>query len=250
MLDNLENRPDLISQRVAEAPSQPVHVDEEPEERLSLGSTLRELIETVLFILLVFFIVRGLVQNFRIDGSSMEPNLHNDEYILVNKVLYFHFDSNAPLRLLPGNDDLPPRTIYPLRMPRRGDVVVIEAPRSDYDVDGETRDYIKRVIGLPGETVMVRDGKVFINNEPLEEPYLPPGLRTDCNGGRLCESYTVPPNTVVVMGDNRGNSQDSRSWNAEPGLPLSQVVGRAWVSYWPQDRWGVIPAPTYAMDQE
>src|SRR3954453_19420992 len=93
------------------------HVEqrEQPEENGSIGNTVRELIETVLFILLIFFIVRGLVQNFRIDGSSMEPNLHNDQYILVNKVLFFHFDTSAPLRLLPGYHTLPAHTIYPLR---------------------------------------------------------------------------------------------------------------------------------------
>jgi len=248
MLDNIPGGPEAHGQRAGEAPWLPVAMDEPAEETVSLGSTIRELLETVLFILLVFFIVRGLVQNFRIDGSSMEPNLHDDQYILVNKVLFFHFDSNAPLRLLPGNEELETQTIYPLRTPQRGDVVVLEAPPTDYDSEGTTRDYIKRVIGLPGETVLVRDGKVFVNGQQLDEPYLPPGTRTDCGTGTLCEPYVVPTNTVVVMGDNRGNSQDSRSWNAAPGLPLEQVVGRAWVSYWPQDHWGVIPAPTYAAD--
>lgn len=219
---------------------------DQAEDIGSMGSTIRELIETVLFILLIFFIVRGLIQNFRIDGSSMEPNLHNDQYILVNKVLFFHFDMNAPLRLLPGYHTLPAKTLYPLRMPKRGDVVVLEAPPSDYDTT--SKDYIKRVIGLPGETLIVRDGKVYVNGKELQEPYLPAGQRTDCGTGKLCESYVVPPDTVVVMGDNRSNSQDSRSWNADPGLPLEHVVGRAWVSYWPQNRWGVIPAPSYAAD--
>ena len=237
-------RDDHSNQRDGEQPWRPFEATERQEEYGSIGSTVRDLIETALFILLIFFIVRGLVQNFRIDGSSMEPNLHNDQYILVNKVIFFHFDSNAPLRLLPGYHNLPARTVYPLRMPRRGDVVVLEAPPTDYDPTA--KDYIKRVIGLPGETVLVQDGQVFINGQPLEEPYLEGEQRTDCGTGKLCQPYVVPPNTVVVMGDNRGNSQDSRSWDAEPGLALEHVVGRAWVSYWPQDRWGVIPAPTYA----
>ncbi len=244
MLNDISRPPD--PQGAGEQPWHSSMSVEQPEEAGSIGGTVRELLETVLFILLIFFIVRGLVQNFRIDGSSMEPNLHNDQYILVNKVVFFHFDSNAPLRLLPGYRNLPSHTIYPVRMPDRGDVVVLEAPSSDYD-DTE-KDYIKRVIGLPGETVLIRDGKVYVDGELLDEPYLPPNQRTDCGTGGLCESYVVPPNTVVVLGDNRGNSQDSRSWNAEPGLPLDHIVGRAWVSYWPQDRWGVIPAPTYAAD--
>jgi signal peptidase I len=224
----------------------PTERHEQPAERGSIGNTLRELVETVLFILLIFLIVRGLVQNFRIDGSSMEPNLHHNQYILVNKVLFFHFDSNAPFRLLPGyRNTLPRRVVYPIRMPRRGDVVVLEAPPSAYDSEG--RDYIKRVIALPGETVLVRDGKVYVNNTELDEPYLPPDHRTDCGTGRLCHPYTVPPGHVVVFGDNRSNSQDSRMWEGEPGLPLDRVVGRAWISYWPRNSWGIIPAPAYAL---
>jgi signal peptidase I len=230
-------------QRLGERPWETVEADDEPTP--SVGATARELIETVLFILLVFFILRGVVQNFRVDGQSMEPNFHTGQYILVNKIIYFHFDANAPLRLLPGQGDLPERVIYPFRMPERGDVVVLEAPTSDFD--GGTVDYIKRVIALPGETVQVRDGKVFINNQPLPEHVDEGGYlreRTECY--RLCEPYVVPPGSVVVMGDHRSNSQDSRSWGAEPGLPLDRVVGKAWVSYWPRDYWGIVPNPSYA----
>lgn len=243
MLNDLQGTSDQTGQRAGEQPWRPQSY-EQPEDGGGVGGTIRELVETVLFILLIFFIVRGLVQNFRIEGPSMEPNLHSDQYIFVNKVVFFHFDVNAPLRLLPGYRSMPSRTVYPIRMPQRGDVVVLEAPTTEYDSD--EKDYIKRVIGLPGETVLVRDGKVFINGTMLDEPYLPAGQRTDCGSRSLCEPYVVPANTVVVMGDNRANSQDSRSWDAEPGLPLDRIVGRAWVSYWPQDYWGLIPSPTYA----
>ena len=80
---------------------------------LSFGATVRELIETVLFILLVFFIFRGVLQNFRIDGQSMEPNFKHHQYIWVNKLIYFHFDANAPMRVLPGQHHLPTKQIYP-----------------------------------------------------------------------------------------------------------------------------------------
>src|SRR3990170_1593492 len=98
MLENqpLNNQPP--GQHIDEQSMHSADHRDQPNEYSSIGSTIRELIETVLFILLIFFIVRGLVQNFRIDGSSMEPNLHTDQYILVNKVLFFHFDSNAPFR--------------------------------------------------------------------------------------------------------------------------------------------------------
>lgn len=228
------------TQRVGERPWEPIE-DEEPTP--SVGTTARELIETVLFILLIFFIFRGIVQNYRVDGASMEPNFHTDQYILVNKIVFFHFDANAPLRLMPGRHDLPPRVVYPFRMPQRGDVVVLEAPTTD--VSGNSLDYIKRVIGLPGEVVQIKEGKVFINGQPLEEQaYLLDS--TDCLSGPLCDPYVVPPGTVVVMGDHRSNSQDSRSWGAEPGLPLNRIVGKAWFSYWPYRQIGTIPTPTYA----
>lgn len=232
-------------QRLGERPWEPPA--EEDEAVPSVSTTARELIETVLFILLVFFILRGVVQNFRVDGQSMQPNFQTNQYILVNKIIFFHFDANAPLRLLPGERNLPPREIYPFRMPRRGDVVVLEAPTNE--VDGQSVDYIKRVVALPGEKVQVKDGRVYINDKPLDESAQDGGYlseATDCLSGPLCEPYVVPPNSVVVMGDNRSNSQDSRSWSAEPGLPLDRIVGKAWVSYWPRNEWGVIPNPTYA----
>ncbi|MDP9309811.1 MAG: signal peptidase I [Chloroflexota bacterium] len=233
------------TQRLGERQWEPVEDEETPVP--SVGTTARELIETVVFILLVFFILRGVMQNFRVEGPSMEPNFHSNQYILVNKIIFFHFDANAPLRLLPGRQDVPPKVIYPFRLPQRGDVVVLEAPNGDGN--GEQIDYIKRVVGLPGETVQVKDGKVYINGQPMEESLQSGGYlnqATDCQNGPLCQPYVVPPNTVVVMGDNRNNSQDSRSWNAEPGLPLDRIVGKAWVSYWPRDEWGVIPTPSYA----
>jgi signal peptidase I len=201
-------------------------------------SVARELLETAVFILLVFLIVRGVVQNFKIEGQSMEPNLHSGQYILVNKIVYFHFDLNAPLRLLPGNGDLAPRIVYPFTMPNRGDVVVFEYPR-DF-----SKDYIKRVIALPGETVEVRDGRVYVDGALMDEPYLQ-GAATTCRVEDACARgpVTVRPGMIFVMGDNRANSSDSREWNE---LPLDRVIGKAWVSYWPQEHWGVIDTPIYA----
>jgi signal peptidase I len=211
------------------------------EERMapSARGVVKELLETAIFILLVFLIVRGVIQNFKIEGQSMEPNLHTGQYILVNKIVFFHFDLNAPLRLLPGNGDLTPKIVYPFHMPRRGEIVVFEYPRD------MSKDYIKRVIGLPGDTVMIREGLVYVNGELLDEPYLQ-GVPTTCRGDDACNGgnpITVPAGTLFVMGDNRANSSDSREWGA---LPLEGIIGKAWVSYWPRDYWGVIPSATYA----
>ena len=196
-------------------------------------SAVRELLETALFILLVFLLVRGLVQNFIIDGSSMEPTLHTDQYILVNKLIYYHFDLNAPLRLLPGNEDLPPRVLYPFHAPQRGEIVVFEYP---FNI---TKDYIKRVIGVAGDVVDVRDGVVYVNGEQVFEPYLN-GVETRCFRGNACADgpITVPEGHIFVMGDNRVNSSDSREWDA---LPLERVIGQAWLIYFPFSDWAPVP---------
>lgn len=207
----------------------------------SVRSVVKEMLETAIFILLIFFIVRGIVQNFKIEGSSMEPSLHSGQYILVNKLVYFHFDVNEPMRLLPGNDNLLPNVVYPFHKPQRGDVVVFEFPNDP------SKDYIKRVIGLPGETVEIRDGDVYINNHLLDEPYLQ-GAPTVCSANAECGRgpVVVPHNAIFVMGDNRSNSSDSREWSA---LSLDHVVGKAWVLYYPISDWGVVPHRTYAIDR-
>jgi signal peptidase I len=212
-----------------------------PQRQPRVRSMVRELLETAIFILLVFFIVRGIVQNFKIEGSSMEPTMHNSQFILVNKLIYFHFDINAPMRLMPGQENLPQRIIYPFHQPQRGDIVVFEYPR---DV---SKDYIKRVIALPGETVAFRDQQVFVNGELLDEAYLQ-GTPTYCYSGEPCngQDYVVPQGTIFVMGDNRTNSSDSRDWGA---LPFDRVIGQAWVVYYPFDDWGLVPHYTYAADE-
>lgn len=205
---------------------------------LRVRGIVRELLETALFILLIFFIVRGIVQNFKIEGSSMEPTLHTGQYILVNKLVYFHFDLNAPFRLLPGQEDLAQRVIYPFYQPRRGDIVVFEYPQ---DV---TKDYIKRVIGLPGDQVEIRDGQVFVNSIQLDQTYLL-GAPTYCVVGYACQSgpLTIPEGHIFVMGDNRSNSSDSREWGP---LPFDRVIGQAWVIYYPVAEWGLVPHHTHA----
>ena len=129
----------------------------------------------------------------------MVPTLHNNQYLIVNKLSY-HFAE-----------------------PRRGDIVVFRFPHDP------SRDFIKRIIALPGEAVEVHSGQVFINEQLLEEPYVraPP-----------LYSYprrTVPPGEYFVLGDNRNNSSDSRSWG---WLPQEYVIGKAWLSYWPLDWFG------------
>lgn len=192
---------------------------------------IRELIELVVFVVLLFFLVRGVLQNFVIEGISMEPTLHQNQFILVNKLAYTHFDLNAPLRLV--DPSAPVNVIYPFGMPKYGDIVVFEYPN---DI---SKDYIKRIIGLPGDEVSVRDGVVFVNGQQLAEPYLQ-GAPTYCQSYDLCanESVFVDQDAFFVMGDNRENSSDSREWGM---LPIDRMIGQAWVVYWPSNEISLIP---------
>lgn len=190
---------------------------------------IKDILETVLMVVLLFFVMRGLIQNFRIEGSSMSPTMHTQQYILVNKAIYLHFDVNAPLRLLPGRGDLPAKMIYPFHPPERGDIVVFHAPVEAHDEPD--KDYIKRVIGVAGDAISVRDGGIWLNGVRLNEDAYLTNVVTSCQ--RYCE-LRVPSGYIFVMGDNRSFSSDSRSWGL---LPLENVVGKAWFSYWPRASW-------------
>ncbi len=200
---------------------------EAPARQGTLWAWFREILETILFTLLVFFLVRSVIQNFKVEGNSMEPNLHSGQYIIVNRVEYLHLDLNFFRRLL--GERVEPNLVYLFHAPRRGEIVVFEYPKDT------SRDYIKRVIGLPDETIEIRNGRVLINGVPLFEPYLNDAARAQTGN---MPPMQIPSNAVFVMGDNRGNSSDSRIWGP---LPLERIVGKAWVIYWPQQYWGVIP---------
>ncbi|MCL4393516.1 MAG: signal peptidase I, partial [Chloroflexi bacterium] len=120
---------------------------------------------------------------------------------------------------------------YMLHPPERGDVIVFVPPTSS------SRDFIKRVIGLPGDHIQILNGRVFVNDQPLQEPYpLNPASYT-------FGEVTVPPGQYFVLGDNRNNSSDSHSWGT---VPFPQIIGKAWVTYWPPQVMGLVPTYSYA----
>ena len=187
-----------------------------------MRSALWEILETIILALALFWGVQMVAERFRVVGSSMEPSLKEGEYLLVNKAVYFQLPSP-----ISPNLSLP---FSPFHPPKRGDIVVLRSPQNP---SGPFN--IKRIIGLPGEVVEVKDGKVDINGEPLDEPFV-----------REATRYTAPPTTVppdyyYVLGDNRNNSIDSHVWGL---VPRQNIVGKAWVTYWPADKWGL--APNYA----
>lgn len=196
----------------------------------------RELAETVVLALLIFFAVRGLVQNFRVEGSSMEPSLHDSQYLLVNKAIYFRLDMDKVHTVLPFVDGDGEEKRHLFRSPRRGDVIVFRYPQDP------SRAFIKRVIGVPGDTVEVRDQTVFINGNPLAEDYI---LATP---NYVYGPKTVPAASYFVLGDNRHNSFDSHQWAQScPAsqqtcefVPEANIIGQAWLSYWPFDSLGFV----------
>jgi signal peptidase I len=197
---------------------------------------VREIVETLLLALVIFVGVRLVVLNFRVDGSSMIPNLHDREMLLVNRNVYFHFDANRLRNLLPGEDRDGEDVTYLFHPPERGDIVIFEPP-----VDDPEKPYIKRVIGLPGETVQVRGGNVYIDGVELNEPYIEDDI-TDCGGSATCPEETVGEGEVYVMGDNRQNSSDSRGFGP---VDVDSIIGKAWITYWPMDEIGLVPHYDY-----
>lgn len=164
---------------------------------------VREVLETLVPAILIALLINVFVgQATRVDGQSMEPSLHTNQRLVVEKLSYrFHG-------------------------PERFDVVVLKVASQANEL------LIKRVIGLPGETVEVKDGKVYIDGRPLDEPFLAGDTRPGRHG-----RVVVPPLHVYVMGDNRDHSNDSRSFGP---VAIDNIVGRAWISYWPLEDLGPI----------
>ena len=176
-----------------------------------LGAFFMDILEVIVLAVGIFLIVYLLIlRPHKIKGQSMHPNFPDGEYLLTEKVSYYRND------------------------PQRGDVIVFKPPISEDE-------FIKRVIALPSETVMVQGGKVYINDTELKEDY----IKVDTNpSGFLAEGqkYTVPAENYFVMGDNRPHSSDSRSWGP---ITKKVITGKAWVIYWPTRLSGFVPKPKY-----
>jgi signal peptidase I len=175
-----------------------------------------EIVQTLVLTVVIFLAVQAFVaQPFQVKQSSMEHTLEPNQYVLVDK--------------------LTPR----FGGYHRGDIVVFTPPDTFASEDGTP--FIKRVVGLPGETVDVRDGDVYVDGQRLDESYLFEGQGTPASTGR--EEWTVPAGDVFVMGDHREASADSRVFGP---VSESAIIGRAWLRYWPLPLFGVLGAPTYA----
>ena len=190
----------------------------------------REILETAILTLIIFLSVRALVLNFKVEGLSMAPTLTHGQYLLVNRAIYFSLDDDLAQRVWAQAPALDGR-VYLFNPPQRGDIVVLWPPSSS------DRPYIKRVIGLPGETVAIKDGVVTINGVPLDETY------TKAPPSYVMAPRKVGPGEYFVLGDNRNNSSDSHLFGP---VPADHIVGKAWLSYWPAAEFGPLPDATYA----
>jgi signal peptidase I len=187
-------------------------------------SVVREYFETIVVaVILALFMRTFVVQAFKIPTGSMEPNLLIGDHLLVNKFVFAPTLSSAERALLPAADI------------RRGDIVVFKYP------EDPERDFIKRVIGLPGETLELRERRILVNGRAIDEPYAhyltrPQGFTgVDGASDDVRVRYgpvVVPAGSVFVMGDNRDNSQDSRYWGF---LPKENIKGKALLIYWSFD---------------
>jgi len=195
--DYSQSMADLLTPTEETAPVAP------PKQPSALWVLLRELLETIVLSLIIFLLIRQVIQNYRIESHSMQPNFYEGQFILVNKLA------------------------FKLGEPERGEVIVFHNPNNVEE------DYIKRVIGLPGDTIEIRDQTVYINGEVFHEPYQINPFRPD----EYFPPTLVEPGTLFVMGDNRNNSSDSRRIGA---IPEELIVGQAWLRVWPLDHWGLI----------
>jgi len=163
-------------------------------------SILKEVIETLILAVVLFVGINAVVARIRVDGESMEPTLTSGEYVMVN------------------------RLSYRIGTPHRGDIIVFHFPGDPQE------EYIKRVIGLPGDDILVRNGQVYINGQLLNESYI--NVKINYTG-----TWHIPDGQLFVLGDNRNNSSDSHDWGT---VPMDYVVGKAVLVYWPPADWGLV----------
>ena len=163
----------------------------------------REIAITIVLALIIFFVARTTIQTYEVFMTSMEPNFTEGDRVVVNKAVYWFGE------------------------PQRGDVIIFEEP------NGTEEDFIKRIIGIPGDTVEIKNGAVYVNGIRLQEPYVmaPPAY--------TMATITVPEDRYFVLGDNRNYSNDSHNgWFVEE----DKIHGKAWLITWPPDSWKVVPS--------
>ena len=191
-------------------------------DSVSQGKVIRELLLTAVVSFAVFLIIHSIIENFRVDGTSMVPTLVDGQHLIANKFLYVRVNLDSLKRVNPsGRSPNDSSAFFAFHPPKYGDVIITVFPKDP------SRDVVKRVIGLPGDVIEIDSGQVIRNGGRLDEPYV---AHRDT---RTFEAVVVPDNSYYVLGDNRPVSSDSRHWGF---VSDEHIIGRAWLSYWPSDR--------------
>tara|TARA_B100000029_G_scaffold331535_1_gene323808 strand:+ start:718 stop:1308 length:591 start_codon:yes stop_codon:yes gene_type:complete len=184
-----------------------------------MKSTVFEILETLAFALVVLFLMQTAVANYKVDLYSMDETLKPGDRLVVNRLLYAHVSENRFIDAVSfWQDGEQDGSSFLFHTPRRGEIIVFKFPM---DI---SKDYVKRIIGLPGELIAIKRGQVLVDGEPLTEPYVVHNDRSNMN------PILVPEDTYFVLGDNRDVSSDSRNWGV---VPLDNIVGKVWLRYWP-----------------
>ncbi len=190
-----------------------------------VSNIFREFVEAIVLALVVFVAIQTSIQNFKVEGSSMHPTLEGGQYLLVNKLVYFQVDPERWSRIVPFWKVDNSERSFASQGPKRGEVVVFH-----YPID-PSRDFVKRVIGLPGDRVEIHAGTVLVNGQAVDEPYI------TAHGTSGMEPLELGDGEYFVLGDNRRGSNDSRNWGP---VPEDDILGKVWMVYWPLSNWGIL----------
>lgn len=182
----------------------------------------REIAEAVTLAAIVFLLLQTTVRNFKVDGSSMDPTLVHGQYLLVNRLVYLNVEMGRLSTIIPFWNVEVESSRHAIHPPRRGEIIVFEFP--DKNPNNPRKDFVKRVVGLPGETIRIHHGEVLVDEQLLDEPYLAE------NGRSNSHEITLGEGEYYVLGDNRNYSSDSRAWGV---VPKENVKGKVWMVYWP-----------------
>ena len=189
---------------------------------------LKELVEAVAIALVVFFALQVGMRNYVVEGSSMNPTLHDQERMFVNRLAYLRVDMQRVSELVPFWQVEKEDARFLFSPPQQGEIVVFQYDRANPDTP-----LVKRVVATPGQVVEIRRGVVYVGGDPLDEPYIDDEVR----GDESMRPLQLEHDEYFVLGDNRIHSYDSRAWGP---LPQENIIGRAWITYWPFSDLGVL----------
>ena len=196
--------------------------------------SLLDVVKALALAAVFFFVVQAVVQNYQVLGQSMEPNLHSGQHVIVNKAAYMSLDVEGLSKFIPFYDADEGSEFHLFGEPERGDVVVIRSPQ-----EMEKR-LVKRIVALPGDSLEIEDGIVKINGHSISEPYV-------LGNTRDRDESTIPEGHYFVLGDNRPRSNDSNSFGP---IYKSQIIGKAWLAYWPPGDFGPVDSFTIEPESE